>query len=96
MEAARSPDRSEFDALVAELLAVSPEFARFWNDHELIEIPQGLKVFVHPVHGPIEFEHVTLAYSEPNARPLRVTLYTPRPGDSSARASAVFGITPAT
>jgi transcriptional regulator with XRE-family HTH domain len=94
LEAARSPDRTEFDALIAELLCVSAEFARLWNDHELVETPQGLKVFVHPELGPIEFEHVTLAYSEPNARPLRVTLYTPRPGESSVRARALFGVTP--
>jgi transcriptional regulator with XRE-family HTH domain len=96
LEAARSPDRSEFDALAAELSRESPEFARFWNEHEVIEVPQGVKMFLHPELGPIEFEHVTLAYSEPNARPLRVTLYTPRPGESSERARALFGVTPPT
>jgi hypothetical protein len=59
----------------------------------VIEVPQGVKMFLHPELGPIEFEHVALAYSEPNARPLRVTLYTPRPGESSERARALFGAT---
>ncbi len=91
LEAARAPDRSEYDTLIAELVRESPDFARFWNDHELVEIPQGLKVLIHPELGALEFEHVTLAYTEANARPLRVTLYTPRPGESTERSRALFG-----
>lgn len=91
LEAGRAADRREFDALAAELGRESPDFARFWNDHELVEIPQGTKVIVHPAVGAIEFEHVTLFYSEPDARALRVTLYTPRAGESSERARALFG-----
>jgi len=93
LEAARAPDRQEFDVLIAELLQSSRDFARFWNDHELVEIPEGLKMLIHPQVGELEFEHVTLAYAEPNARALRVTLYTPRPGKSSERARALFGAT---
>ena len=94
LEAARAADRSEYDALISELLLCSSEFARIWNDHELVEIPEGLKTLVHPQVGVLEFEHVTLAYAEPNARALRVTLYTPLPGESTERARLLFGATP--
>lgn len=92
LEAARAADRSAFDALAAELMRVSPDFARFWNDHEVVEIPAGSKIVVHPDVGAIEFEHVTLSYSEPDSRALRVTLYTPTPGESSERARALFDL----
>ena len=92
LEAARAADRSAFDALAAELMRVSPDFARFWNDHEVVELPAGSKVVVHPEVGAIEFEHVTLSYSEPDARALRVTLYTPTPGESSERARVLFDL----
>ncbi len=92
LEAARAADRSDFDALVTELSTVSPEFVRFWNDHEVVEIPQGLKVVHHPELGALEFEHVALNYSEPNAHTLRVTLYTPVPGESTERADQLFGV----
>ena len=94
LEAARASDRREFDVLITELLQCSSDFARFWNDHELVEIPEGLKLLVHAQVGTLEFEHVTLAYSEPSASALRVTLYTPLPGESSERARALFGTTP--
>jgi hypothetical protein len=40
----------------------------------------------------IEFEHVALAHSEPDGHVLRVSLYSPRPGESTARARELFRI----
>ncbi|MDI1481238.1 helix-turn-helix transcriptional regulator [Polyangium sp. y55x31] len=90
LDAARAADRTEFDALAAELSRVSPEFARFWGEHDVGEVPEGLKVFVHPDVGMIEFEHVTLTHAEPEGHLLRVSLYCPRPGESSTRAQKLF------
>jgi transcriptional regulator with XRE-family HTH domain len=92
LDAGRAADRTEFDALAAELASVSPEFARFWAEHDVVEVPQGEKVIVHPDVGVIEFEHVALTYSEPDGHVLRVSLYSPRPGKSMATARKLFRI----
>jgi transcriptional regulator with XRE-family HTH domain len=90
LDAARAADRTEFDALAAALAKVSPEFARFWGEHDVVEMAEGSKVLVLPEVGAIEFEHVTLAHSEADGRALRVTLYSPQPGESTARALKLF------
>ncbi len=89
-DAARAADRTEFDALAAALAKVSPEFARFWSDHDVVEVAEGAKEYVHPDLGLIELDHVTLAHREPDGRELRVTLYSPRPGTSTTRARKLF------
>lgn len=90
IEAGRAADRSEFDALVAELSETSEDFRRFWNEHEIIDVIEGAKVVSHPDVGEIEIEHVTLMHAEPDGRVLRVTLYTPKPGVSTQRAEKLF------
>nr|WP_253895310.1 hypothetical protein [Corallococcus exercitus] len=90
LDAARAADRSEFDALVEKLQAASPEFARLWSEHDVVETPSMLKVILFPELGPIEFENVTLTYSEPDGRELRVSFYAPRPGPSLERTRELF------
>nr|WP_242588838.1 hypothetical protein [Corallococcus macrosporus] len=90
LDAARAADRSEFDALVAQLQAASPEFARLWSEHDVVETPSMLKVILLPELGPIEFENVTLTYSEPDGRELRVSFYAPRPGPGLERMRKLF------
>ena len=92
LEAARAADRTEFDALVAALASISPEFARFWGEHDVVERAEGVKAINHPDAGLIEFEHVTLAHAEADGHALRVTLYSPRPGESTERARRLFGL----
>ncbi|RKH11817.1 XRE family transcriptional regulator [Corallococcus sp. CA053C] len=86
LDAARAADRAEFDALATALAEVSPEFARIWNEHDVVEIPEGLKVLIHPDVGPVEFEHVTLSHADADGHALRVSLYSPRPGQCLERA----------
>nr|WP_093517290.1 helix-turn-helix transcriptional regulator [Stigmatella erecta] len=94
LDAARAADRAEFDALAAELASVSPEFARFWSEHAVMDqVPEGRKALVFPGVGVIEFEHVTLMHAEPDGRELRVSLYSPQPGESTARARKLFRLT---
>jgi len=92
VEAGRAADRRDFDELVADLSRASPEFRAFWNDHDVFELVEGLKVIAHPEFGTIEFDHVGLTYAEPDGRALRVTLYAPRPGVSTTRARALFRV----
>jgi transcriptional regulator with XRE-family HTH domain len=90
IEAGRAADRSEFDALIAELNETSEDFRRFWKEHEIADVIEGAKTVSHPDVGEIEVEHVTLMHAEPDGRALRVTLYTPKPGVSTERATKLF------
>lgn len=90
MDAARAADRSEFDALAEKLQAASPEFARLWSEHDVVETASMVKVFLLPKWGPIAFENVTLTYSEPDGRELRVSFYSPRPGPNLERTRKLF------
>jgi transcriptional regulator with XRE-family HTH domain len=90
IEAGRAADRSDFDALIAELNETSPDFRRLWKEHEIADVIEGAKVVSHPDVGEIELDHVTLMHAEPDGRALRVTLYTPKAGVSSTRAAKLF------
>jgi transcriptional regulator with XRE-family HTH domain len=90
LDAARAADRTEFDALANALAKVSPDFARFWSDHDVVEASEGTKEYSDPELGTIEFELVTLAHSEPDGRTLRILLYSPKPGKSTERARKLF------
>ena len=86
-EAGRAADREPFDRLARELSEASAEFRALWDAHELVDAPEGAKIIRHPDVGDIELEHVALLHVEPDGRTLRVTLYTPRPGESTVRAT---------
>jgi len=64
-----------FVALVRNLEEASPEFARWWRQHDVDGFGEGVKRVRHPRHGEIEYEHAAFtADSDPN---LRLVLYTP-------------------
>ncbi len=46
--------------LVAELSQTSPEFERFWKQHDVLERQGGRREFNHPQHGLIGYQQVTL------------------------------------
>jgi transcriptional regulator with XRE-family HTH domain len=92
LDAARAADRAPFDALVAELSRVSPEFVRLWGENDVVELTEGAKQIIHPVAGAIVFDHVALAHREPDGRELRVTLYAPKPGEDEKRARRLFAV----
>ncbi|RKG64716.1 XRE family transcriptional regulator [Corallococcus sp. CA054B] len=83
-------ERLHLFALAEKLQAASPEFARLWHEHDVVETPSLLKVLILPELGPIEFENVTLTYSEPDGRELRVSFYAPHPGPHLERTRALF------
>ncbi len=90
LEAARAADRTPFDQLASELSEVSAEFRELWSASDVVAEPEGAKVVHHPEAGVIELDHVALVHSEADGRTLRLTLYTPKPGESLQRAMKLF------
>ena len=50
--------------LVDELSAASPDFARFWKQHDVLERQGGERRFQHPVRGLIRYQQSTLRPDE--------------------------------
>jgi transcription regulator MmyB-like protein/helix-turn-helix protein len=75
---ARSPDDPEFQALVDELSAASPDFVRLWARHEVEAEGYGIKAVVHPDAGDLTFEWTSL--SLPDQPGCQLVLHTPFPG----------------
>ena len=53
-------DDPALQRLVAELASASPEFERFWKQHDVLERQGGERSFQHPQRGLIHFQQVTL------------------------------------
>jgi len=50
--------------LVEELSAASPDFARFWKQHDVLERQGGERCFQHPKRGLIRYRQLTLRPGE--------------------------------
>lgn len=50
----------ELKRLVSDLAQNSPEFDRFWKQHDVLERQGGLREFDHPILGFISYQQVTL------------------------------------
>ena len=46
--------------LIDELIQASPEFSRFWKQHDVMERQGGQRSFNHPRHGLVTYHQVTL------------------------------------
>lgn len=53
-------EEPELQRLVAELSQASPEFERFWKQHDVLERQGGQREFNHPKLGLISYQQVTL------------------------------------
>jgi transcriptional regulator with XRE-family HTH domain len=53
-------EEPELQRLIAELSQTSPEFGRFWKQHDVLERQGGLREFSHPQLGLISYQQVTL------------------------------------
>ncbi|UBU10337.1 helix-turn-helix transcriptional regulator [Nonomuraea gerenzanensis] len=82
--AGRYPDDRRIQALVAELLALSPEFAELWARHEVRVRREQRKHIHHPAIGAIET--ICQVMPVPDRDDLRLVLYTTEPGSPSHRA----------
>jgi transcriptional regulator with XRE-family HTH domain len=78
---ARYPGDRSIEALVTELLALTPRFAAMWAEHEVAARHPMVKRVDHPIAGPLEFEcqvmHIQdtdqrlIAYVAPPGSPTR-------------------------
>ncbi|MFB4264685.1 helix-turn-helix transcriptional regulator [Nonomuraea sp. GTA35] len=82
--AGRYPEDRAIQALVAEMLALSPEFAELWSRHEVAVRREQRKHVHHPVVGTIET--ICQVMPVPDRDDLRLVLYTTEPGSPSHRA----------
>ncbi|MER7970939.1 helix-turn-helix transcriptional regulator [Streptomyces sp. NPDC096080] len=87
--AARYPDDPELTALIAELQAGSPEFARLWAAHEVAGRPALCKSFDHPLVGRIDVNCDVLDIAD---RDQRVVVYTATPGSRSEEALGLLAV----
>ena len=62
-ETALMPDDPATAALIAELGAASPDFARIWHDHRVLAREGGRRRFHHPDQGLVEAEQISFAPS---------------------------------
>jgi len=56
----RRLDDPELLSRVEELSVASPEFARFWKQHDVLERQGGERSFNHPTRGEVRYQQVTL------------------------------------
>ncbi|GAA3466637.1 helix-turn-helix transcriptional regulator [Nonomuraea roseola] len=82
--AGRYPGDSGIQALVAEMLALSPEFAALWAEHEVKVRREQRKQITHPAVGVIEA--ICQVLPVPDREDLRLVLYTTEPGSPSHQA----------
>lgn len=80
----RYHDDRELQALVAEMLALSPEFAELWARHEVGIRREQRKRITHPLVGRIDA--ICQVMAVPDRDDLRLVLYTTEPGSPSHRA----------
>ncbi len=80
----------EFEQLIHALRQSSPEFCKEWKRHEVARAGNARKDILHPVLGPMAFEHTVLHPGE--ATDQRLVLYTPLPEhDTAAKLAEVMG-----
>jgi hypothetical protein len=77
---AARPDDPRPAALVAELLADSPLFARLWAEHRVALQRSDVKRFRHPVVGELELDCEVLLSPDHDQR---LIVYSARPGSDS-------------
>jgi transcriptional regulator with XRE-family HTH domain len=80
---ARYPGDPGIDALVTEMLALSPRFAEMWAEHEVEVRGPMLKHVSHPLVGPVEFECQVLHIAETGQR---LIAYCAAPGSATETA----------
>lgn len=68
-------------SLVAELTEGSPEFGRFWKQHDVLERQGGPRNFRHPSRGLISYQQVTLHPVEQSQ--LKLVILKPMPDSNS-------------
>jgi PAS domain-containing protein len=68
-------DDSAFVELVERVRTDSPEFARWWNAHDIRSGAAGQKLLAHPERGAQRYEYATFQANDDPA--LKLAIYTP-------------------
>ncbi|MGW4795118.1 helix-turn-helix transcriptional regulator [Nonomuraea sp. NPDC004297] len=87
-DAGHAPGDPGFGRLVADLSAVSPEFAELWARHEVGAPAHTVKAVRHPEAGELFFDLTTLTL--PDRPGWHLELYDPRPGTAERLAKVVL------
>jgi transcriptional regulator with XRE-family HTH domain len=87
--AARYPDDPGLLALIAELRAGSPEFARLWESGAVGGMRSHAKTVVHPQFGPLHLECDTLEIPDDDQQ---LIVYSAAPGSHEAEALALLRV----
>jgi transcriptional regulator with XRE-family HTH domain len=84
MQAGRYPDDARLAALVGELSVKSPDFARWWPEHEVLRRRHGTKRYLHPDIGELTIAYEALTISD--AADQILYAYTAEAGSTSEQA----------
>ncbi|MCB1033083.1 MAG: helix-turn-helix domain-containing protein [Acidobacteria bacterium] len=68
-----------YQEIIDLVTAESPEFAAWWQDHEIHPYEDGVKAFDLPETGPLSFDYSVLDLRDERLT-LALTTYVPRPG----------------
>lgn len=82
-ESTRAGAGAEVQALVAELLERSPEFAALWRAHDVRAYGEGTKLALHPGVGRIALEYSS--FSVDGQPELGMVVYSPASAEDAAR-----------
>jgi transcriptional regulator with XRE-family HTH domain len=74
-DSARNIGDPVFEELISALGSASPEFRKLWKRHEVAGSGDGHKELIHPLVGPLAFDHGVFRHGETGD--LRLILYTP-------------------
>ena len=89
-DSARVGDTTRVEALVREVSALSPEFERFWREHDVKAFGEGVKRLRHPVVGLIAFEYS--AFSVDQRPDLGMVVYQPATREDEDRVSRLLNL----
>ena len=81
--AGQYPDDPALTELIGELTVKSPEFSRWWSEHDVLQRSHGIKRYRHPIAGELEIHYEALVLSGDADQLLFI--YSVEPGSVSAR-----------
>ncbi|MFB7286783.1 helix-turn-helix transcriptional regulator [Actinacidiphila glaucinigra] len=89
LDAGRHPYDRQLTALIGELSVRSPQFPRWWSDHQVRQRTHGHKRYHHPLVGDITFRYECL--SPPDDPDQTLCVYTAGPEPSDRENLALLG-----
>lgn len=84
------PGDPRWVALIGELTRISPEFAAWWPQHDVLAGPEGKKVNHHAAAGRLVFEQISFLVSD--AAHLTATVNLPDDEETAARMRALLEV----